>query len=126
MRFICLFLFSLSISTLANAQCEIKAQIKYKRTDGSWSQKYDVNVFFISGGDLNEATGTTNYNTYGVYASVFWDDDQVTLIDIWNDNLLSCSAISIDCECIKGMSFNFTGEDQNKTYWEVCTKSYCY
>jgi hypothetical protein len=108
------------------SQCLLKAEIKYKRSDLSWSKKYNVEVNFMGGSDLNKATGTSNYYIYGVYAIIFWDDDEVTIIDIANDNLLSCSASSIDCDCIKGMSWNFNGKDQNGTYWEVCAKDYCY
>ena len=118
---------ALLISTsLSFGQCERKAEVKYKRADESWSKRYVVDVNFIGGPDLNEATGTRNYYMYGVYAVIFWSEEQVTIIDIGNDNFLSCTASSIDCDCINKMSYDFHGTDQNDRYWEICIKENCY
>lgn len=126
MKNLLLILLILFSTQIVSAQCTRDAEIKYKRADKTWSKRYNVDVTFMGGTDLNEATETSNYYIYGVYAIIFWDDDQVTIIDVANDNLLSCPASSIDCDCINSMSFDYNGKDQNGTYWEICIKDYCY
>ena len=126
MKSILVILFFLFLPYLSFGQCTRNAQIQYKHADGSWSKKYLVEVNFIGGPELNQATQTNNYYVYGVYAVVFWSQEQVTVIDIGNDNFLSCTASNVDCDCINDMTYNFHGEDQNKRYWEICIKDYCY
>ena len=116
----------LFVSISGQCQCERKAKVKYKRADETWSKNYEVDVTFIGGADLNEATKSSDYYIYGIYAVIFWSEEQVSIIDIWNKNLLSCTAYTLDCDCINKMSFNFHGKDQTDKYWEICTKNYCY
>jgi len=42
-------------------------------TEQGWSKKYTVDVTFISGSELNEATNSFNYSSFSVYATIFWD-----------------------------------------------------
>jgi hypothetical protein len=57
-------------------------------TKEGWSKKYTVDVTFISGSELNEATNSFKYSSFSIYAVIFWSQEQVTLIKL--SSFLTC------------------------------------
>ena len=98
------------------------SKVKYKREYG-WSDYYTVDVQYITGADLNRATSTLNYNTFDVYAVIFWGPGEASVIEI--DSFLACGS-TITQNCINNHIGNLEGTDQQGREWEVCTKNYCY
>jgi hypothetical protein len=94
--------FFLSISTI-QAKYVQTCSVKYMTKDG-WSKKYTVDVTFISGTELNEATSSFKYSSYSVYAVIFWSKEQVTVIKL--SSYLSCGD-NVDKNCITIWAFGF-------------------
>lgn len=107
-----------------------KAEAKYTQTciarymtqDG-WSKKYTVDVTFISGSELNDATNSYKYSSYSVYAVIFWGEGKATVIKI--SNYLSCGT-EVDKNCITGTYGDIKGKDQDDDEWKICVGDYCY
>ncbi len=64
-------LFLISGLSFGSAQCQRAANVKYQQQNG-WSKKYNVNVSFMSGSQLNKATNSFNFSSFNNYALVFW------------------------------------------------------
>ncbi len=95
---------------------------RYMTQDG-WSKKYTVDVTFISGSELNEATNSYKYSSYSVYAVIFWGEGKATVIKI--SNYLSCGT-EVDKNCITGTYGCIKGKDQDDDEWKICVSDYCY
>ena len=96
------------------------SNIRFKSNNG-YSKYYTVDVTFYSGNELNNITKTYNYDNYGKYATVFWSQEQVSIIKI--TSFLTCSS-NFTKSCLNDLS-NMQGIDQNNVYWEICTGTYC-
>ena len=92
-------------------------------TEEGWSKKYTVDVTFISGYELNEATSSYKYLTYSVYAVIFWGQGQASVIKI--SNYLSCGN-EVDKNCITSTYGDIKGTDQDGDDWKICISDYCY
>lgn len=105
----------------ASAKCTRVATVKYEQKYG-WSKKYTVDVTFMTGYELNQATGTFKYNMYSVYASIFWGDGQASVIKL-RTTLLCGNEVS--CDCIDNSMFDLKGSDQDGDNWNICLSDFC-
>ena len=92
-------------------------------TKDGWSKKYTVNVSFYSGSELNKATNSFKYSSFSVYAIIFWDNEEATVIKI--SSFLICSEI-VDSDCITNTVGDLKGADQDGDSWKICISDYCY
>jgi hypothetical protein len=97
-------------------------QAKYMTEDG-WSKKYTVEITFISGTELNDATSSYKYSSYSVYAVIFWGEGQASVIKL--SGYFSCST-EVTKSCITNTYTDHKGTDQNETEWKICVSDYCY
>lgn len=121
-RIIFLILAGLFIITTVYAKYIQTCKVKYKR-NYDWSDYYTVEVIFMSGFELNNATKTFNYSVYSTYAIIFWDNDEASVIEI--STFTGCGT-EVTQNCITNNVVNLEGEDQQGRRWEICTKSYCF
>ena len=96
--------------------------VRYLSSDG-WSKRYSVNVTFISGLRLNEATRSFDYESFAKYALIFWGEGQATIIRI--STFLACNT-DISRECITNTIGDIEGKDQEDRDWKICVSNYCY
>lgn len=95
---------------------------KYKKNNG-WSDYYNVNVTFMTGSELNNATSSFDYDGFSTYAMIFWDQDEASVIKI---SSLTLCGTEVEQSCITNNVTNLVGNDQQGRKWEVCTKSLCF
>lgn len=108
------------IPLIGSAKCTTVAKVKYEANYG-WSKLYTVDVTFMSGSELNSTTSTFNYSPYNVYAIIFWNNDQATVIK------LTLTTISnVTCSFIENQILDLQGYDQDGDKWNVCLKSICF
>lgn len=88
-----------------------------------WSKKYTVEITFLTGFELNQATGTSNYRTSSVYATIFWDQGEATIILV--NTILLCG-FEVNCNCIDNSFIDLQGYDQDDDKWNICLKDYCF
>ena len=67
--------------TNADAKCIRTATVKYEQQYG-WSKKYTVDVTFMTGYELNQATSSYDYAMYSNYAIIFWGEGQASVIKL--------------------------------------------
>lgn len=110
--------------TLSTAEAKFRrtCKVKYKKEYG-WSQYYTVEVTFMSGFELNQATRSYDYSTYSLYAVVFWGKEQASVIK--TSSLAACGMEPKE-DCVNGRVTNLEGEDQEDRKWEICTMTYCF
>lgn len=106
----------------SQASCKRIATVKYQQEYG-WSKKYTVEVTFLTGMELNQATETSNYRTSSVYAIIFWDQGQATVIRL--TSTLLCG-FEVDCDCIDNAFLDLQGYDQDDDKWNICLNDYCF
>lgn len=106
----------------ANAKYTQTCVARYMTQDG-WSKKYTVDITFISGTVLNEATNSFKYSSFSVYAVIFWDEGQATVIKL--STFLSCGTI-VDKSCITNTIGDLKGKDQDDDEWKICVSDFCY
>lgn len=114
--------FAISYCSLAQAKYTQTCKVKY-RTQYGWSDGYTVDVNFLTGYELNDATSSFNYNSYSVYAVIFWGDGEASVIKL--SGYLSCGSEATQ-RCISSSYGSLTGEDQSGRQWKICTSGYCY
>jgi len=102
--------------------CRRIATVKYQQQYG-WSKKYTVEVTFLTGLELNQATGTYNYRSSSVYAVIFWDQGEATVIRL--SSVLLCG-YEVDCECIDNTIMDLQGYDQDDDKWNICLSDFCF
>jgi hypothetical protein len=83
-----------------------KYRVKY-----GWSEGYRVAARVVSGGDLNRATQTYDYQPFSKYVVIFWAQGEATLIELDYPYL---------------NAYGTTGKDRAGREWEISTTSYCY
>lgn len=119
-------IFLLVVSFLLSFNAEAKytqtCVARYMTKDG-WSKKYTVDVTFMSGYELNEATSSYKYSTYSVYALIFWGKGQATIIK--TSNYFSCGN-EVDKNCITNTYGDIKGKDQDEDEWKICVSDYCF
>ena len=109
------------LSSNVEAKYVQTAKAKYKKEYG-WSQYYTVEITFISGYELNKATRTYDYSAYSIYAVIFWDRDQASVIKF--STFTGCGT-EVNKSCIVNTVTNLEGKDQRDVKWEICVKDYC-
>lgn len=96
----------------------------YSTPDG-WSDRYEVEVSFMRGEELNEATGTVDYEGHLTYACIWWDPGKVSVIELeWR----ICD-YDKGCDVDDFRSFTRSGSDgtdQQGRRWYLCWASYCH
>jgi len=111
----------LVLSINASAKFTETLNIKYETRYG-WSKYYTVDVTFITGYELNQATRTFNYSSYSTYAVVFWGQGQATVI-----KLSGYVACGFDAQpyCLM-YNTSLQGIDQDGDKWFICLTNVCY
>lgn len=113
--------FCLTFWSDASAKCQRVATVKYQQQFG-WSKKYTVEVNFMSGYELNQATKSFDYTTLSVYAIIFWGEGQATVIKL--SSILACG-MEVTCSCIDNALLDLKGVDQDGDQWNICLSNYC-
>lgn len=114
--------FMLLISLSLSAKCRKDISVKYT-TQYSWSKYYQVEGFFESGYELNNATRTYNYDMYATYCVIFWEEGEVSIIKL--SNMMICGT-DVTCSCVENTYGDLQGIDQRGISWKICTSPYCY
>lgn len=115
-------LFSFFFASNVNAKCRRVVKAKYQQQYG-WSKLYTVEATFLTGMELNNATGTYNYTSYSVYAVIFWGQGQATVIKL--SSYLMCG-YEVTCSCINNALYDLQGQDQDGDNWNLCLSNYCF
>lgn len=119
-KIICLFLLFLSFNAIAKYTQTCKASYM---TRNGWSKKYEVNVTFMTGSELNEATSSYRYSSTAVYATIFWGEGKATVIKL--SGYFACG-YEVDKSCITNSYGDLKGNDQDGDEWKICIGDYCY
>lgn len=117
-----LIIFIILLSFYAEAKHNQTCVVKYKTQEG-WSKKYTVEVTFLSGLELNNATNSYKYSSYALYAVIFWQQDQASVIKI--SNLLTCGE-TVEKDCISNVILDLNGVDQDGDVWNICVSQFCF
>lgn len=117
--FIFLFLFQcIDVEAKYSQSCVVRYM-----TSSGWSKKYTVDVNFLTGHELNNATKTYNYSMYSVYAVIFWNKGQASVIKISN---YTVCGLEVTKSCIVNTYGDIKGRDQDDDEWKICVQTYCY
>jgi hypothetical protein len=120
---LCFLLFiTLGINFVAEAKYKQTCIVRYMTEDG-WSKKYTVEVTFLTGSELNEATSSYKYSTYSVYAVIFWGKGQASVIKL--SGYFSCGS-EVEKSCITNTYSDLKGKDQDDDEWKICVGDYCF
>lgn len=117
---IVLFLFL--YSNLCDAKYTQTCTVKYK-TKNEWSKSYNVSVNFLTGYELNQAVGGFNYESYSIYAVIFWGQGQASVIKL--NGFFACG-LEVSQSCIVPSLTDYKGKDQDGDEWNICVSAYCY
>jgi len=97
----------------AHASERVAVCARYGVQDG-YSHGYTVDATLTNGRELDQATGTFNYDALATYVVIFWSQDEVSVIRMdWN----TLSAIPLN------------GTDQRGRQWQISSMepgSICY
>ena len=104
------------------AKCTRKAVVKYQQEYG-WSKNYTVDVTFMTGFELNQATNSVKYGIPSVYAIIFWGEGKATVIKL--TSYLLCG-YEVTSECIDNSIYDLQGNDQDGDKWNICLSGICY
>jgi hypothetical protein len=116
------FVLLLITTSEVSAKCRRVAVVKYQQQYG-WSKKYTVEVTFMTGYELNQATRSYDYNSYSVYAIIFWGEGQASVIKL--KSYLLCG-YEVTCDCIDNSIYDLQGYDQDGDKWNICLSDICY
>lgn len=108
------------VSSPADARLRQDAKVRYETREGQ-SKWYTVEVNFLTGQELSDATSSLRYSMFKNYAVIFWRENEATVIEIAGFNFCS-GEFSQTCLPILG---RMNGEDADGTKWEVCTGIIC-
>jgi hypothetical protein len=97
----------------------VKVRYQANFTNSQW---YTIDVTFVTGTELNQATRTFSYTSYKNYAVVFWAEGEATVIQL--DGYFVCG-FSFEATCMPLVG-KMKGQDQQGRLWEVCTGQFCY
>ena len=65
----------------AEARIDRYCMVAYQ-TGVSWYREYRMEVAFLSGRELNQATRSRQYDMNSVYVALWFDDDEVAVIEL--------------------------------------------
>ena len=122
MRNIISIIFLALIPIIGQAKYRQTCEVHYK-TNNSWSKKYTVEVTFMTGFELNQATNSFKYNSNSIYAIIFWDKNEASVIKI--STILICGYETTK-SCITNTYSALTGTDQDDDEWKICVTDFCY
>lgn len=121
-RFIAAFLATaLIVSTPAAASHVQPVKVRYETEDGR-SQWYNVDVTFVTGAELNEATRSFRYGGFDKYGVIFWGERQATVIKL--RGFFACG-MEFEASCLPSIG-TMRGLDQQERAWEICAQSICF
>jgi hypothetical protein len=81
MRFLLLAIMLSGFLNFASALEEQVVCVKYKTQIG-WSKGYQVEGKVMKGSELNTATSSFDYNSLSTYVVIFWDQDEVSILEL--------------------------------------------
>ena len=116
------FFFFLLIAANVEAKYRQACTVQYM-ADYGWSKKYQVEVTFMTGYELNTATNSYRYNSNSVYAIIFWGQGQASVIKL--SSYLICG-FETDKSCITNAIGNLKGVDQDGDEWKICKDDLCF
>lgn len=96
------------ISVSATERTEICA--KY-RASSEWSDAYSVEAAIAKGHELNQATSSFDYQGFDTYVVIFWDKDEVSVIQMESPFVTIVEQ---------------TGFDQQGREWQIKRGSICF
>lgn len=102
-----LLLASVAAPCVASERATICAH--YETQDG-WSDGYKVEATIATGSEMNQATSSFDYNAFSNYVTIFWGQDQATVIEM-DDPYVT--------------AFDSEGKDQEGRHWRVAKTSFC-
>jgi len=117
-----LLIILLSVIQLSYAKYTQTCIARYNTANG-WSSKYTVEVTFLSGSELNDATGSYKYSSFSSYAVIFWAKGEATIIKL--SNFLGCGT-TVDKSCITSSLGDLKGKDQDGDEWKICVSDFCF
>ena len=116
-----------AFTQICNAKYVQTCKVKY-RNQGSSSEVYEIEVTFMKGSELNDATSSYSYTSYASYAIIFWSEDQVSTIKLDSDK---CGGIYNSSECdyndFHGLMDTgyIKGTDSDGRNWKICYDNDC-
>lgn len=90
------------------AQAVEKQQLCVKQGGG---KSYKVEASIYEGGELNDAMKTSRFTSFAKYVVIFWQQDQVSIIELSFRNISSLGT---------------EGTDQQGRTWDISTSSICF
>lgn len=117
-----LLLLLLLVSQISYAKYTQTCVVGYE-TESGWSKQYNVEVTFLSGSELNDATGSWKYSAFSNYAVIFWAQGEASVIKI--STFLGCST-TVDKSCVTSTFSDIKGEDQDGDKWKICVSDFCF
>lgn len=116
-----LTLFYVALNSKTDAKCVKQGTVKYEKQEG-WSNKYTVEITFMTGDELNKSTETIDYSFYSNYALIFWGEGRASIIKL--NSYLLCG-LEVTCACIDNNILDLQGFDQDGDKWNICLSAYC-
>lgn len=104
---------AITVAVLANSVArgaERETICAHYETANGWSDGYKVDAIVASGLELNQANSSFDYNGFSEYVTIFWSQDQATVIEL-DDPYLT--------------AFDSDGKDQQGRKWRVAKSSLC-
>jgi len=111
-------LVGLGVHPTASATYREGCTVKYE-TESGWSTGYQVQCNYTTGSELNMATTSFNYQPLSVYAVVFWQQHEASVIQMQGVFLCGFEATS---GCVSSF-MAIRGTDQQGRIWKVCAPS---
>lgn len=112
----------LATAGIAEARYSQPCKVRYE-TEAGRSDWYAVDVTFISGTELNQATHSLDYDGLGGrYGVIFWNPGQATVIKL--DGISVCG-FNVTPACMFSIG-NLQGADQQDRHWEICNRDLCF
>ena len=121
-KFLLLLFFFIISTNFLYSKCRRIAEVKYQ-TESGWSKKYQIEVTFISGSELNDATNSYKFSSSSNYVVIFWEEGKATIIKL--STSLLCG-FNISCDCIDNSITDFKGYDQDGDLWNICINDMCF
>ena len=111
MRRLLLTVILISLAAVPSYAAEkVKVCARYSLSSG-WSKGYSVQATVMKGTELIKATGSYDYLSFATYVLIFWDNDEVSIIQL---DFPALSAVPMQ------------GTDQQGRKWEVAKTNLCY
>lgn len=128
--FIIILLSSAKQNGNQSSRCRLRCKAQYLKEKGppiSYSEKYDVEVSFLWGKELNESTQSEDYESNAQYAVIFWQQNQATVIKLHTFISSRPFPVSMSdcpdkllCSCLPSVAIiHVTGSDQRDVFWII-------